>query len=62
MNNSSEDKSALIAINPNMLEHSVYQVSDLVSGDNWLEKHNNVHLLSVNVPRKDATILKLSPI
>jgi hypothetical protein len=60
MNNSSEDKSALITIDPDMLEHRDYQISDLVSGDNWLEKHNNVHLLSVNVPRKDATIIKLS--
>ena len=62
MNNSSEDKSALITIDPDMVGLWDYLVSDLVSGEKWLVEHINMDSLNVNIPRKDATILKLSPL
>ena len=62
MNNSSEDKSAVITLDPDMVEICDYQVSDLVSGEEWMAKHLDYHPLNVNIACKDATILKLSPI
>ena len=61
MNNSSEDKSAIITLDPGSVEACDYQVSDLVSGETWVAEHLIQQPLNVNLPRKDATILKLSP-
>jgi hypothetical protein len=60
-NNSAEDKSALIKIDPEMLESHDYRVSDLVSDEEWVIQPQNIPSLTVKLPRKDATMLKLSP-
>jgi hypothetical protein len=61
MNNSWEGKSAGITIDPDMIQNSDYQVLDLVTGEKWLFRPSNNHLILANIQRKDATILKLSP-
>jgi hypothetical protein len=62
INNSYEDKSAIIKLDPDRVEACDYQVSDLVSGETWIAEHLKIQPLNVNIPRKDATVLKLSPI
>ena len=59
-NNSAEDKSALIKIDPEMLESHDYRVVDLVSDEEWVIQPQNIPSLTVKLPRKDATMLKLS--
>jgi hypothetical protein len=62
LNNSLENKTALITIDPSVHKKCNYKVSNLISGEEWVEGQFNLQSVNINIPCKDATILELSPL
>jgi hypothetical protein len=62
INTTIEAKVAEILIQPALLQGKFYQVRDLVSGNTWEHRFDEGSSLQAQIGRKDATLLKLTPL
>jgi hypothetical protein len=62
INRTTEAKAAEILLQPAFIQGEHYQVHDLVSGNTWVQTFYGGGSLHASISRKDATLLKLTPL
>lgn len=61
VNNGAEDKEAAIMLSPEVASAERYRAEDLISGGTWTLNVTEAPELTLRAPRKDGTVLRLTP-